>query len=262
MQFADVNGQRQEPQPGLSGECPVCRDVVIAHCGKKNIWHWHHKGKLHCDSWKEKEGPWHRNWKSHFPADWREFRFRAEDGEVHVADVRTDQGCVVEFQRSPIAAIERQSRDAFYKKITWVVDATRLKTNAAQFLKALQSGTPVAGYRNLWRVRADGCRLLQEWSDSPKPQPVFFDFGDGTLFWFLAGKPEDPMYVGRCLVVDFIAAHLGKGPEGSRSFHELLRRIYESVAADYARLRPPPVQQTTVQPPVSPRYFTGRKFRL
>jgi competence protein CoiA len=261
MKFALVDGQRQEAQRGLSGTCPCCDQSMIPRCGRIKVPHWAHKGILHCDPWWE-ETEWHRRWKEHFPQEWQEFRFLAGNGEVHIADVRTDQGCVIEFQRSPIAASERQSRDAFYKKLVWVVNATRLKTNAAQFERALRTGIPVAGYRNLWRVRAEGCRLLQEWSDSPTPKPVFFDFGDGTLFWFLAGKPEDPMYVGRCLLVDFIAAHLGKGPEGARSFHELLRRIYDSIAADYARLRPQAVQPTPVQPPVSPRYFIGRKFRF
>src|SRR5262245_29888544 len=102
MRFALVNGQRQEAQPGLSGQCPGCESPVRARCGVHRVWHWAHKGNRNCDPWWEPETEWHRNWKNQFPVSWQEFPQRAPDGELHRADVKTEAGCVIEFQHSPI----------------------------------------------------------------------------------------------------------------------------------------------------------------
>ena len=45
---------------------------------------------------------------------------RADDGEKHIADVKTDQDCVIEFQHTYIKPDERRSREEFYKNIVWV----------------------------------------------------------------------------------------------------------------------------------------------
>ena len=39
MKFSLVNGRRQEAQPNLSGECPVCGQATVAKCGEVKIWH-------------------------------------------------------------------------------------------------------------------------------------------------------------------------------------------------------------------------------
>lgn len=46
-----------------------------------------------------------------------------ESGEKHIADVKTDSGWVLEFQHSNINPKERLSRNSFYPKLVWVVDA-------------------------------------------------------------------------------------------------------------------------------------------
>jgi len=53
-----------------------------------------------CDNWWENETQWHRDWKNHFPVEWQEVVQIAEDGEKHIADVKTSEGWVVEFQHS------------------------------------------------------------------------------------------------------------------------------------------------------------------
>ena len=127
MKFARVNGQRQKAQPKLSGECPACGHPMNAKCGKerKRIWHWAHKSSRHCDHWWENETDWHRAWKDQFPEHWQEVVQEAENGEKHIADVKTNQGWVIEFQHSYIKPEERRSRDDFYQKLVWVVDGTR-----------------------------------------------------------------------------------------------------------------------------------------
>ena len=176
MKLAISDGQRREASPGLSGQCPVCGTATIAKCGEKNIWHWAHKGKRNCDKWWENETEWHRDWKNRFPIDWQEVVQRADDGEKHIADVKTGQGWVIEFQHSYLRPDERRAREVFYKNMLWVVDGLRRKNDFKQFHEAVN--------RNRWpfhgvlaaKFRHDDCRIVAEWGTSPVP--VLFDFGE------------------------------------------------------------------------------------
>ncbi len=176
MKLSIIDGQRQEAQPALSGECPICGATTIAKCGEKNIWHWAHKGKRKCDHWWENETKWHRDWKNHFPVEWQEVVHRANDGEKHIADVKTKQDCVIEFQHSYIKLDERRSREAFYRNMVWVVDGLRRKNDLKQFIEAVNNGFPISQKLSAVRVDPLNCRLVKEWSASRIP--VFFDFGE------------------------------------------------------------------------------------
>ena len=68
-----------------------------------------------------------------FPVEWQEVVHFAEDGEKHVADVKTSTGLVIEFQHSAITKEEVLSRTAFYQKIIWVVDGRRIKNDFKKF---------------------------------------------------------------------------------------------------------------------------------
>jgi len=260
MKFSLVNGQREEALPNLSGKCPACDQTMIAKCGEVKIWHWAHKGRRTCDPWWENETEWHRAWKGQFPDSWQEIVHRTEDGEKHIADVKTDQGWVIEFQHSHIKPEERRSRDVFYRKLVWVVDATRRKTDAAQFRKALEASASVGSSPHIRRVRTDERGLLREWSFSPAP--IFFDFGKGpTLWWLLARRAAEPAYVASFPRSDFIAIHHGMGPEGARDFDEFMRTIDELVASYNARFRSQASARTSVQPTVYQQYLLRRKVR-
>ncbi len=100
MKFALVNGNKVEATKGAKGQCPLCDSDLIAKCGELKINHWAHKGKRNCDPWWENETDWHRSWKGKFPIEWQEVVQFDESGEKHIADVKTDQGWVLEF---PIA---------------------------------------------------------------------------------------------------------------------------------------------------------------
>src|SRR5689334_11550820 len=119
MKFALVEGARQEATAGLRGSCPGCGSPTLAKCGVKRLHHWAHVSTAVCDHWWEPETEWHREWKNHFPPAWQEIQHRAPNGEVHIADVKTSGGTVVEFQHSTIAADERRSREAFYDTMLW-----------------------------------------------------------------------------------------------------------------------------------------------
>ena len=70
---------------------------MVARCGEVRVRHWAHKGRRLCDPWWENETEWHRAWKDQFPADWQEVVCYAEDGERHIADVKTHAGWVIEL---------------------------------------------------------------------------------------------------------------------------------------------------------------------
>lgn len=226
MKFALINGRRQEAQPSLSGQCLVCDQAMIAKCGEVKIWHWAHKGRRICDPWWESETEWHRAWKNCFPESWQEVVHRAEDGEKHIADVKTDQGWVIEFQHSHIKPEERRSRDTFYQKLVWVVDGARRKRDGAQFQKVLNKGARIGG--NIWRTFSGDCVLLREWADSNAP--VFFDFGEEqALWWFLKETSDGLAYIARFPRYEFIEIHRDGSTQKVRDFDEFVKDIGESI---------------------------------
>lgn len=135
MRFALANSQRQEATPKARGICPKCKKSVIAKCGNIRDHHWAHEIALGCknDRW-EKEGPWHQNWKNQFPKEWQEQPV-SFNNEIHIADIKTPQGLVIEFQHSHIEPEEQKSREFAYKDMIWVVDGTRLKNDFFRFQK-------------------------------------------------------------------------------------------------------------------------------
>jgi hypothetical protein len=136
MRFALVDSNRSEAEKGLKGICPVCEQSVIAKCGEQLVHHWAHRSIKTCDSWWENETEWHRAWKNNFPLEWQEFiQHDEETGEKHIADVRTSNGIILEFQHSHINPEERISREKFYTNMIWIVDGTRLKRDYMRFKK-------------------------------------------------------------------------------------------------------------------------------
>ena len=176
--FAIVEGQRREAERGISGVCPLCGQAMIAKCGEHRVWHWAHRANRNCDTWYEPETEWHLNWKNLFPNDWQEVVRRSNVGEKHIADVKTENGTVLEFQHSFLRGEERQSRENFYGNMFWVVDGLRRKRDRPRFFVCLAE----AGFERhnpaTFSVRnaSDECALLRDWVSSQVP--VFFDFGD------------------------------------------------------------------------------------
>jgi competence protein CoiA len=231
MKFAIVNGQRQEAQPGLPAECPGCGKPMVAKCGEVKVRHWAHKGRRDCDPWWENETEWHRAWKDQFPPDWQEIVHLAEDGERHIADVKTHDGWVIEFQHSHITPEERRSRDAFYPKLIWVVDGTRRKRDRTQFLRVWQEGAPIGRTGLVRSIFLDDCGLLREWAGSRSH--IFFDIGEVESFWWLcANSPNGSAYVAQFPRTDFIAWHRLTGTDVARQFDALVNDI-PTLIEDY-----------------------------
>jgi len=262
MNIALLDGQRQEAQPNLSGECPLCGGPTVAKCGDFRIWHWAHKGRRHCDPWKWHETDWHRNWKNQFPVDYREVVHHSEDGEKHIADVKTGNGWVIEFQHSFLPPGERRARDAFYPKLIWVVDGTRRKKDGAQLFNAWNQGLPVGKNSPVRSVFSDNCPLLREWAGSNAP--IFFDLGDGQVLWWLFAKSTDGWaYVAPYSRAEFIESHHGAAAAKARAFDEFVTDIPKLIAAYklIAAHESPSQTQSLRRDLLQPRRFR-RHFRL
>lgn len=188
MKYALVSGTKTVAARGLEGICPCCGSVLIPKCGDQKVHHWSHKGNRNCDQWWEIETEWHRRWKDNFPKSWQEVVHFDDSNEKHIADVKTGNGWAVEFQYSFLKNEERQSRNRFYKKLVWVVNGSRRKTDRTQFNKMLEESSRLRASIPIFRAHfPDECRLLKEWYGS---SIVFFDFnnfedGQEPMLWFL-----------------------------------------------------------------------------
>ncbi|MDO3696002.1 competence protein CoiA family protein [Wenyingzhuangia sp. chi5] len=186
MKFALIDGLKIEAYKGAEGVCQSCGAELISKCGEFKINHWAHKKKHQCDTWWENETEWHRKWKGKFPVEWQEItHYDKTTNEKHIADVRTENGLIIEFQHSNINPDERRIRENFYKNMIWVVDGTRLKRDYPRFLKG-----KLNEFENTIFYKTDNPKIFQidlvdwcfpvNWIQSSVP--VIFDYlGDGTL---------------------------------------------------------------------------------
>ena len=106
MQYADIEGNVREAQPGLTGKCRDCGHPMVAKCGQHRVWHWAHWKSKDCDPWWEPETEWHRSWKNQFPVAWQEIGHTAQSGERHRmnGDRRRRRGRPINLPRHPTAA--------------------------------------------------------------------------------------------------------------------------------------------------------------
>jgi len=223
LKFALINGERCEATKGAKGLCPICRSELVAKCGELKINHWAHKGNRNCDPWWENETDWHRSWENLFPIDWQEIVHFDKTGEKHIADIKTPNEWVIEFQHSYLNPEERRARNAFYGKLIWVVDGRRRKRDSEQFTKALNQSTPVGNNAQVRRVRSDDCALLREWVGS---SPVFFDFGGKqVLWWLLEGGSNGLVYIAPFSCSDFIEIHRGRVNQKTDDFNNFVKDI-------------------------------------
>lgn len=222
MKFGLVNGIKSEAIKGTRGVCPYCGAELIARCGNIKMNHWAHKGKLMCDVWWENETEWHRAWKNNFPVEWQEIiHFDDNTGEKHIADTKTTEGWVLEFQHSPIKQEEILSRNTFYKKIIWVADGLRRERDKKQLDKAIEDGATFE--TNNFQFNKiyfpEFSRMLMEWLDCGKP--VFLDFNETLMPLVLPIRHKKEVYltpIDRDIFIELV---------NMNQFEELLNTIYE-----------------------------------
>jgi len=215
MQFALINGIKSAPCKNGLGNCPLCNEDVFARCGNIKVHHWAHKSKKVCDPWWENETLWHRTWKNHFPTNWQEFiQFDSITNEKHVADLKSPDGLIVEFQHSYLTTEERLSRERFYQHMIWILDGTRRKNDLTRFNRgaAFFRGTKMP---NVFFVPYPEEIIPKEWLDSTKP--IIFDFNQMTdepngtrnqklaMVWKPKGKPKTQcMFISKYDLINWI----------------------------------------------------------
>jgi competence protein CoiA len=243
MKFAFVGAERREAEPGLSGKCPACGNALIAKCGDHRIWHWAHKGTRTCDAWWEPETEWHRGWKDHFPRDRQEVIHHSENGEKHIADVKTERGVVIEFQHSFLRREERESRETFYQNMVWVVDGQRRKRDRARLFESIYEAIEVNREPPIRSLQWQEGALLRDWAASRVP--VYFDFEDSegdTRLWRLNPHSPNGTYLSAVEKTLFLQIHLTGLPFDEMQY----TKAVELTAANYylkrqaARTRPLP----------------------
>lgn len=174
MKYAIHIEQRIEPIKGIDAKCPHCGAYVVAKCGNVKLHHWAHKSISLCDNWWESETEWHRTWKNQYPPEWQEYSFQdTQTKERHIADVKTTENIVIEFQHSPITDVELKSRESFYNPMIWVVDATRSKREHNRFIAGIKKYTK--RINEFYEVDSFDEILPTNWRNSSVP--VILDLG-------------------------------------------------------------------------------------
>lgn len=163
MQFALVNGRRHEAHPGTAGVCPICGSAMVPKCGSRVVHHWAHASRRDCDPWWENETNWHRQWKNYFPKECREVSHTALNGEIHRADIKTPTGIVIEVQHWLMTDEERESREAFYKNLLWILDGSSFTSRF--HLGCMLPDPALGGLKTLF-----GCSILCPHIDIPPNQ--------------------------------------------------------------------------------------------
>lgn len=224
MRFAFVNNELQEAKPGLSGKCKCCGHPTTAKCGQIKIWHWAHSGKWICDPWWENESEWHRSWKNCFPIDWQEFVHHDSNGERHIADVKTSQGYILEFQHSYLNPEERKQRTEFYGKLAWVVDGIRRPRYIKQFFEMIKKASCIWNKPIVRIVCSNESALLSEWYCTEAP--VFFDFGEESLHCLLPNFIGSWRYFVEFPRHLFISLHNQGVAQTENTFEDCIKKLY------------------------------------
>jgi competence CoiA-like predicted nuclease len=200
-----INGEKILATKNNRAICPFCDHVVIAKCGEINIHHWSHRSNSDCDTWYEPESDWHLKWKSKFPRECVEVKFK-HDGKFHRADIlNPDIGggnFVIELQHSPISTRTIRERELFYGDMIWIID---MSTSRNRFIKREISDRDFVGYST---HEFDFIVDFNRPTLSYFKRPLLFDFG--TTFMLLV--LELRFKFGKGLWVDrgFVEAGFGR----------------------------------------------------
>jgi hypothetical protein len=205
------------------------------------VWHWAHRGQRNCDRWWESETEWHRSWKGNFPKDWQEIIHHADDGEKHIADVKTSQGLVIEFQHSFMKPKERSIHSSFYGNMVWVVDGTRRLRDLPRFVEEFPTWRCWAKY--VFTSSTPEYALPKDWLDCSKP--VYFDFGNAgtssnrrladTLWCLLPDRVE-----GNAVIIEISRAMFIESQGEAISLldtEKMIERLRETIQEEVRLLR-------------------------
>jgi competence protein CoiA len=144
----------------------------------------------------------------------------------HVADVKTEHGVVLEFQHSYLKPAERGAREAFYKKMVWVVDGRSRPRDRARLDAVLRLAVVVSRQPLLVSVPSSDGGLLRDWEASRVP--VYLDFGGSDLWRMNPHSPNGRAHLLPVTKASFLKAHLEGLP-----FEEPWTQDIEHAVANY-----------------------------
>lgn len=137
---------------------------MMAKCGEIMVHHWAHQAEIDCDPWFEHETEWHRAWKALVPTE----RTEVPMGP-HRADIVAAKGWVCELQHSSISPEEIAEREAFYKRMAWVLDASVFLSRL--YVMGFYGTTSVFKLKWTW--------MHQRWRSATRP--VYLDLAPKTI---------------------------------------------------------------------------------
>jgi hypothetical protein len=199
-----VSAEEYKKSENLDLRCPCCNSQVVAKQGEINVWHFSHKVKNECSNWFKPMTEWHLNWQKQFPEKNREIIHKCEQtGEKHIADVKTDNGIVIEFQHSSITPQEIRAREEFYgEKMIWVLDASKFKVELVAYpdktpykesinydLESLSETFKTLSYLKIEKEKYIKYKQSKKFKTKSYffdicKNPVFIDTNDGNLIYF------------------------------------------------------------------------------
>ena len=202
MDKALINGVLRAPFKNAHGICPECLGKVVAHMGDTE--YFSHLPRFPWDKWWEPETHLHIAWKEHFLLGQRENTVW-KSSKKHIADVKTSQPIVIEFQHCRISAENIKERENFYGDMVWVVDAS-VRKNIEMFEHHLvrcpshlapaitkQDILPpsLINSSEIWKFYWPGNRrFFKSWEKPNTAKPVFLDF-ERMGFWWLFSYDHD-----------------------------------------------------------------------
>jgi hypothetical protein len=152
----------------------------------------------------------------HFPKEQREFTLEIPN-ERQIADVKTSESIVIEFQHSRLSSRTIRERESFYGKMNWVVDACVGKDVSIfeEHLFPCQGNkAPLLTWPDIiprclveraetWKFYWPGnsC-LIKSWSRPYATKPVFLDFGQMGFWWLSSYFHEENPRFGYVVRVD------------------------------------------------------------
>lgn len=140
----DENGNKIEvTKSGQQAKCTDCESILIGRYGEFRVPHWSHKQKFDCDSWSEPITAWHLSWQNYFPLENREVQLIDKlTGIKHRADIKLNNGLVIEVQHSSIKPEEIRAREQFYgiNNMLWIIDGSNLAAHSSVRYRFIKKG--------------------------------------------------------------------------------------------------------------------------
>ena len=181
-----VEAVRDEFGVSPRGFCPCCGKQLTARVGEVRRPHWAHDSGERCDEWWEEESEWRSGWvaqlKKYSSLDLQ--NTLEKNGVRHFYDVKDAESRVWVFRRRKLSSEHVKSRESFFGKMLWFVEAKDSEYEAFQEVCSTVQKKQIAKRTYYWGRGRPG--FFSRWEDCS--MPVLFDFasasnGQETTLW-------------------------------------------------------------------------------